>query len=175
MAFSAPSCPPRATLIPAGKNKSDLIWLSPSYCQGLLEQCKTRQSRTWLEFTECSVVFALVPSSHLKLKAKTWGMGAEKGRRHCKDKAFCLMPHGLVSTAGMDEQLTTTCTLQLCPCECLHERICGLHMGSHSIIHINPSIYAEPLSVRFNWTHTPFEPLPAGGTKTLKWVDWSLK
>lgn len=67
LAFSAPSCPPRATLIPSAslakkknkKNKSDLIWLSPSYCQGLPEQCETRQSGTWLKVTECSVVFAL--------------------------------------------------------------------------------------------------------------------
>lgn len=44
-------------LSPAGKNKGDLIWFSPSYCQGLLEQCKTRQSGT---FKSLSAVLCFV-------------------------------------------------------------------------------------------------------------------
>lgn len=101
----------------AGKNKSDLIWLSPSYCQGLLEQRKTRRSRTWLEFTQRSVALCLHWFQvHIWKWRQKLGVWVQKnGRRHWKDEAFCLMPHGLVPTAGMDEQLSTTATLQLCP------------------------------------------------------------
>ena len=41
--------PARTTPIPSAsllKNNSDLIWLSPSYCQGPSERCKTWQSET---------------------------------------------------------------------------------------------------------------------------------
>lgn len=40
---------PSASLL---KNNSDLIWLSPSHCQGPYERCKTLQSKTWLKVTE---------------------------------------------------------------------------------------------------------------------------
>lgn len=45
LAFGAPSRLPRTTLIPSAsllQNNGDLIWRSPSHCQGPLEQWKTR-------------------------------------------------------------------------------------------------------------------------------------
>lgn len=128
-----PPSSPQPRWLKKKKNKSDLIWLSPSYCQGLPEQCKTRQSGTWLKVTECSVVFAL----HSWCWVQKWNWrqklrvgGVLKSRLTAFDAPWS----HLYCRVDMDEQLPTTEILQLCPCTCLHEKICSLCAGSNGII-----------------------------------------
>lgn len=92
-----------------------------------------------------------------EFETETLGLRSEKGRGGSgKLRLDCLMPCGLISTAGMDEQLTTTVILQLCPWTSLHEKIRSLYVASNGIISLK---IQKSLSLCFNWTCRAPEPM----------------